>query len=99
MTLEAFDRALKAYGLLPQALLQHAAVVSSSMDDRGREQLMRAIQQEYSQYVPLVQRKLERIEHAIADVETRMQPKTVRKPSKEQEANAALVRQMNGMLA
>ena len=82
MNKDQFNSAIGTCGLLPQALLEHVLEVSQQMDDKGRELLWKAVQQEYSQYIPLVQRKLERIEHAISQVESDLQPKTIRRPAK-----------------
>jgi hypothetical protein len=97
MTFEAFARALSACNLLPDALLQNALDAGQRMDDKARTALLQSMQQEYAQYVPLVQRKLERMENAIAEAQAKQY--SARVPHKNHSQEAAIVRQINGMLS
>jgi hypothetical protein len=99
MTKEALERALSTCVLLPQGLVRYALQASLQMDDSSREALWRSLSQEYSQYVPLVQRKVERMEHTIAEAETSRPSHSAKRPGKDVSPHAALVRQMNGMLS
>jgi hypothetical protein len=99
MNNEALERALTTCVLLPQGLIRYAVQAGHQLDDKGREGLWKTLSQEYSQYAPLVHRKIERMEHAIAEAEARPPSVTVRRPSKDVNPQAAIVRQMNGMLS
>jgi hypothetical protein len=97
MTYEAFARALSSCHLLPDIIVKSALRAGQGMDEKARMALLSSLQQEYAQYVPLVQRKVDRMESAIAEAEARQY--SARSSSKNHSEQAAIVRQMNGLLA
>lgn len=93
MTFDDFVRSLTSMHLFPESAARAIRQTAESLDDRGRMVLWNAIQAEYAQYAPLVQRKLERVEQVLTDVELRFRPKP-QKTAKEHGAE----RKIGGML-
>jgi hypothetical protein len=92
MTKDAFDRAVSNCALLPQGLLQYAVEASQSMTDSGRNELWKTLEQEYSQFVPFVQRKLERMHSVLSEVEERNKPRVARPVEKEHKDYVGVLR-------
>jgi hypothetical protein len=97
MTFEAFTRSLAALNLLPDVIIRHATQAAEPLDDGGRALLFHGLKQEYGQYEPLVQRKLLRMEHLIAEAGTRRKPHVPR-PAKDHE-KPVVQREKGGSMA
>jgi hypothetical protein len=96
MPFDLFARSIQSCTALPESVIQRALEIAQGMDDMGRSALWRGLQQEYAQYLPLVQRKIERMEHVMADIEMQRKPK---QPKGDHTAEKLVLRQLGGMLS